>query len=70
MSTLARRPLSRRQLQVLERASYGWTVPEIAEHLALAPSTVRYHLDEAIQALGARSKAHAVAIALTEGLMR
>ena len=47
----------------------GETGPEIAEHLHLSHDTVRTHVRNAMAKLGARSRAHLVAKALSEGLI-
>ncbi|MER8428662.1 LuxR C-terminal-related transcriptional regulator [Mesorhizobium sp. M1403] len=44
------------------------TVKRTAEILSLSPRTVRFHLDLARAKLGAKSLAHAVAIATERGL--
>lgn len=61
-------PLSNRELDVLERVEQGWTNERIAADLRLATSTVRRHVQAVLAKLGARNRAHAVAIAYRTGL--
>jgi DNA-binding CsgD family transcriptional regulator len=60
-------PLSPREREVLGLFAEGLTVDEIAERLFLSTHTVRTHGRNAVAKLGARSRAHAVAIAIREG---
>jgi PAS domain S-box-containing protein len=62
-------PLSGREREVLQRVALGQDGPEIAEDLVVSPATVRTHIGNAIRKLGARSRAHAVAIALRDGVI-
>lgn len=61
--------LSARECEVLARVADGQDGPEIARDLVVSPATVRTHVGNAIRKLGARSRAHAVAIALRSGLL-
>lgn len=61
--------LSPRQSQVLACAASGLTVPETAAKLCLAHQTVLLHRGDAREKLGARTTAHAVALALEQGLL-
>jgi DNA-binding NarL/FixJ family response regulator len=45
----------------------GFTGREIAEQLYLSPETVRVHVRNARHSLGARTRTHAVALALDAG---
>jgi DNA-binding CsgD family transcriptional regulator len=45
----------------------GGTGPEIADQLQISHNTVRTHLRNSMIRLGARSRAHLVAMALAEG---
>jgi DNA-binding CsgD family transcriptional regulator len=58
--------LSPREREVLSLLATGLTIPEIASELVLSPLTVRTHVRNAKDKLGARTTAHAVAIALDE----
>ncbi len=59
--------LSERELSVLAGLARGEATEEIAEHMYLSPHTVRSHVKAAMRKLDARTRAHAVAIALTAG---
>jgi PAS domain S-box-containing protein len=61
------RPLSRREREVVHLVSLGGSGPEIAEELGISHETVRTHVRNAMDKLGARSRAHLVAKALAEG---
>jgi DNA-binding NarL/FixJ family response regulator len=63
------RGLSARQLEVLTLVACGLSTDGIAGELTVSPSTVRAHVRNILDALGARNRAHAVAIAYTTGLM-
>jgi DNA-binding CsgD family transcriptional regulator len=62
--------LSTREQQVLGLVAAGASLREIAEQLAISEATVRTHLGNANRKLGARNRAHAVALALLHGLIR
>jgi DNA-binding CsgD family transcriptional regulator len=59
--------LSAREREVLTVLATGASVREISEQLALSPHTVKTHLRNAVQRLGARHRAHAIALALRDG---
>ena len=61
--------LSRRQLEVLESIADGLSLEEIASRLAMSPATARTHAGHALRKLGARNRAHAVALAADAGLI-
>lgn len=56
-----------REREVLGLIASGLTGPEVAERLVLSPDTVRSHVRHAMERLGARTRAHAVALALAAG---
>jgi PAS domain S-box-containing protein len=56
--------LTFREREVLTLLARGSSGEEIAEQLSLSYETVRTHLRNSIQKLGARSRAHATAVAL------
>lgn len=60
--------LSRRELQVVDLLANGLTGEEAAEHLVLSPHTVRTHIRNAMDKLGARTRAHLVAIRMRDDL--
>ena len=61
------RSLSRREREVVHLVSLGAAGPEVAEELQISPETVRTHVRNAMDKLGARSRAHLVAKALADG---
>jgi PAS domain S-box-containing protein len=63
-------PLTARELQVLGLLALGHTREEIAEQLGISPETVRNHLRGAREKLGARTRAQAIALALSRGLIK
>ncbi|MBX5469445.1 MAG: helix-turn-helix transcriptional regulator [Thermoleophilaceae bacterium] len=58
--------LSGRERRVLAELARGISTDEIAERLHVSPHTVRTHVKNIMRKLGARTRAHAVAIAITE----
>jgi DNA-binding CsgD family transcriptional regulator len=58
-----------RQLQVLRLLAEGLTAEEIAVRLGVKPSTVIEHCNRLYAALGARHRAHAVALGWQAGLL-
>jgi PAS domain S-box-containing protein len=72
----ARRPRSRdrtalsaREFEILALLAEGQENDEIARTLHLALDTVKAHVSRVLQKLGARSRTHAVALALRSGLI-
>ena len=63
------RRLTDAQLSVIRCVALGLTDREIARALSLSQNTVRHHLSESMQATGARSRAHVVAICFVTGLL-
>ena len=61
--------LSVRQLEVLRLAATGKTGDEIAEILGISASTVKVHREAATRSLDACNVTHAVAKALSVGLL-
>ena len=61
--------LSAREIEIVRLVSLGDTGPEIAEQLGIAHQTVRTHVRNSMDKLGARSRAHLVARALGDGLV-
>ncbi len=59
--------LSDRELEVVHHGAHGRSGPEIADELGIAHDTVRTHVRNAMEKVGARSRAHLVAKALGEG---
>jgi len=61
--------VTRREREILALAALGADVNEIAEELTLATATVKTHLRNDYKKLGARNRAHAVAIALQRDML-
>ena len=56
--------LSDREVEVIDLIANGFTNGEIGERLFLSEETVKSHLRNILAKLGARNRAHAVALAL------
>jgi DNA-binding CsgD family transcriptional regulator len=56
-----------RELEVLALIAEGYSTREIARMLWITEETVRTHVRRLLNRLGARTRAHAVAIAYREG---
>jgi DNA-binding CsgD family transcriptional regulator len=61
--------LSARERDVLARLAGGDSTEEAGDGLSMSPHTVRTHLRNIMRKLDARSRAHAVAIALSDGVI-
>ena len=61
--------LSDRQTEVLALVALGATDSEIAQQLCLSVDTVAWHVKEIRARLDARSRAHAVALAMRHDLL-
>jgi len=59
--------LTEREREVITLVASGLQSGDIAERLFLSPETVKSHVHNALAKLGARTRAHAVAIALVTG---
>ena len=66
--TAHRQPTSRER-EILALVATGATDNEIADVLALSPATVQTHVRNAKTKLGARTRAQAVALAITHGMI-
>jgi two-component system nitrate/nitrite response regulator NarL len=62
--------LTRREVDVVRLLADGLSNREIAERLALAEVTVKLHLHNAFQKMGARSRSDAVRITLLAGFLK
>jgi DNA-binding NarL/FixJ family response regulator len=60
---------TRREVEVLELIAEGLVNREIGERLYLSEETVKTHVKTLLEKLHARSRAHAVALALRCGLL-
>jgi DNA-binding CsgD family transcriptional regulator len=63
----SRLPLTKREREVMTLAASGRQSGAMAESLFLSPETIKSHVQNAMSKLGARTRAHAVAIALVTG---
>jgi DNA-binding NarL/FixJ family response regulator len=69
LDRLPKGPLSRREIEILQRVAYGSTTKEIADSLSIAPHAVATHLERIFEKLGASDRAQAVAAAIHQGLV-
>ena len=65
----AERPrlLTAREAEIFELLARGLSGAQIAERLVLSPETVRTHVQNGVERLGARTRVQAVAMALSRG---
>jgi DNA-binding NarL/FixJ family response regulator len=61
------RTLTKRERQVLQLLAYGATGEHASSLLTLSPETVRTHIRNASRRLGARTRVHAVTMAIARG---
>lgn len=59
--------LTSREREVFQLLADGLTAPQIAERLVLSPATVRTHVQNGIERLGAKTRIQAISIALERG---
>jgi PAS domain S-box-containing protein len=59
--------LTRREQESLRLVARGMTTAVAAEQLGISPETVRTHVRNAMNKLGARTRAQAIAVAMREG---
>ncbi|WP_329060527.1 response regulator transcription factor [Amycolatopsis sp. NBC_01480] len=64
------RALTPRELEILVEVARGMSNPEIAVKMFVSIETVRTHLHHISKKLGARNRAHAVAIAYHTGIFQ
>lgn len=62
-------PLSGREREILTLIAEGVSLTGIAQRLTISVATVRTHANKAYRKLGARNRAHAIALALRHGLI-
>lgn len=62
-------PLTDRELQVLRGAANGLSNEAIARELFLGENTIKSHMRRVFRKLGAHDRAHAVALALQQGVL-
>jgi len=63
------RPVSPRELEVLELLAHGFTNRQIAERLFLSVETVKTHVERLFRRLGAADRTEAVALGFRAGLL-
>jgi DNA-binding NarL/FixJ family response regulator len=61
--------LTVRELEVLRMIRDGYRNKQIAGQLAIAETTVNFHIKNVVEKLGANDRTHAVAIAIRRGLL-
>jgi two-component system, NarL family, response regulator len=64
------KPLMARELHVLQLVARGNTNKHVAAELSIAADRVRTHMQGIIRKLGANNRTHAVAIAVSRGILR
>ena len=67
---LGEEELTARELEVLRLIHDGYRNKQIADRLAIAETTVNFHIKNLVDKLGANDRTHAVAIALRRGLLQ
>ena len=67
---LGEEDLTARELEVLQLICDGYRNKQIADQLAIAETTVNFHIKNLVDKLGANDRAHAVTIALRRGLLQ
>ena len=64
-----RMALTLRETEVLELVARGLGNAEIAEQLGTASGTIKIHVQNILEKLGAEDRTHAVAIAIRRGIL-
>ena len=67
---LGEEDLTSRELDVLRLIRDGYRNKQIADQLAIAETTVNFHIKNLVDKLGANDRTHAVTIAVRRGLLR
>ena len=67
--TTENQTLTPRQGEILVLIANGYTNNEVAKKLKISLSTVKFHMEELRTSLKAKNTAHAIGIALREGLI-
>lgn len=67
---LGEEDLTTRELDVLRLIRDGYRNKQIADQLAIAETTVNFHIKNLVDKLGANDRTHAVTIAVRRGLLR
>jgi DNA-binding NarL/FixJ family response regulator len=68
MKTVAE-DLTKRELELLELVGEGYSNRALSDKLAISTNTVKYHLKNIFQKLGAQNRAEAVAYAIRTGIL-
>lgn len=61
---------TKRELEILELLARGQANREIADNLYISYNTERTHVRNALQKLEAHNSAHAIAIAISSGMIK
>ena len=67
---LGEEDLTARELEVLRLIRDGYRNKQIADQLAIAETTVNFHIKNLVDKLGANDRTHAVTIAIRRGFLR
>jgi DNA-binding NarL/FixJ family response regulator len=67
---LGEEDLTARELEVLKLIRDGYRNKQIADRLAIAETTVNFHIKNLVDKLGANDRTHAVIIAVRRGLLQ
>lgn len=67
---LGEEELTTRELEVLRLIPHGYRNKQIANRLAIAETTVNFHIKNIVDKLGANDRTHAVTIALRRGFLQ
>lgn len=59
--------LTQRELELLKWVAQGYSNKAIAQEMSISPNTVKYHIKNVLQKLGAQNRAEAVATAIRAG---
>lgn len=65
----SRPPLSHREMEILQLVAYGNTSKAVGTALGISTHTVKTHMERIFEKLQASARAHAVAIAIRNGLV-
>ena len=68
-STHQTQTLTPRERQIVEMLAHGSTGEQIAHELVLSPETVQKHVHNAKRKMGAATRAHLIALAMTHGVI-
>jgi DNA-binding CsgD family transcriptional regulator len=61
--------LTRREIEVLDAIGGGSTTRDVAMQMGISPKTVENHKQRIFSKLGVQNQAHAVAVAVRQGLV-